>query len=355
MSLSVDNIKKVQIATLAKYTKMSRKRIASVLKVGHEKVQKYAEIDVFDVSSYEIKRGRGRKSKITRQIINRAKKEMTKKYGMGTRSFQKRLSGEGKYFSRSSILRAIKKQPWGRAYRITRSPMLSKKNILDRERFFNRLVSEGYLDKGNYASRLKIRTVLWTDESPIELQPRPNSQNMQIRSDSKEKVPDVKVPKFSLKIMVAGGICGYGKTRLIVLKSNETVNTAKYSQMLDEYAEDVRAIESANRVKLTFMQDGAPAHTANSNQNKCKTLFHSFWKKNEWPGNSPDLNPVENVWAWLQESVFEEPRPTDRQKLIERVQDCWNKISIDELRKLTDSLQSRLDQLKEKNFQKINY
>ena len=46
-----------------------------------------------------------------------------------------------------------------------------------------------------------------------------------------------------------------------------------------------------------FMQDGASSHTAGSirqilQQHRIKTL--------KWPPNSPDLNPIENMWAMVQ-------------------------------------------------------
>ena len=46
-----------------------------------------------------------------------------------------------------------------------------------------------------------------------------------------------------------------------------------------------------------FLQDGAPCH-------KAKIVTAWFAERQEitlikWPGNSPDLNPTENVWNWM--------------------------------------------------------
>ena len=44
-----------------------------------------------------------------------------------------------------------------------------------------------------------------------------------------------------------------------------------------------------------FQQDGAPAHTSKRAQEWCSNNLPSFWRKGTWPGNSPDLSPIENL------------------------------------------------------------
>ena len=50
------------------------------------------------------------------------------------------------------------------------------------------------------------------------------------------------------------------------------------------------------------MQDNAPCHTAKS----VKTfLFEEDVTAMEWPAQSPDMNPIENVWKLLNERAKE--------------------------------------------------
>jgi len=52
-----------------------------------------------------------------------------------------------------------------------------------------------------------------------------------------------------------------------------------------------------------MQQDGAPAHTANLAQEWIATNCNLFIGKDEWPPNSPDVNPlVYHVWGVMLEN-----------------------------------------------------
>ena len=63
-------------------------------------------------------------------------------------------------------------------------------------------------------------------------------------------------------------------------------------------ATDKGKLFSSNR-HMTFVQDGA----------WCKKNLPNCIEKTCWPPNSPDINPVENLWNIMDEVVYKDPAP----------------------------------------------
>lgn len=90
--------------------------------------------------------------------------------------------------------------------------------------------------------------------------------------------------------------------------------------------------------------DGQPAHTST------KAVFYRLQqgiRKITLCGNSPDLNPIENVWytlkRWLKRS-WRNPkrRPHRVGELIEAAQEEWELINWDHMNNFIDSLLARI-------------
>ena len=56
----------------------------------------------------------------------------------------------------------------------------------------------------------------------------------------------------------------------------------------------------------------------------------------DWPPQSPDLNPIENLWKTLGMKVMER-NPTNREDLWVKLQEEWSKISIEDYQGLIRS------------------
>lgn len=87
-----------------------------------------------------------------------------------------------------------------------------------------------------------------------------------------------------------------------------------------------------------YMQDGARAHTANTNAAylSSKGIFPL-----QWPPRSPDLNPIENFWAYVQREVSNRG-PTDVNELRAFVLRVWNDIPQSVVDAHVASFQQRL-------------
>ena len=60
----------------------------------------------------------------------------------------------------------------------------------------------------------------------------------------------------------------------------------------------------------------------------CSDLFPKVWKKDEWPGNSPDMNPIEKLWSIMKEKIFETPYCKTITQLEERIRRVWKSLDM---------------------------
>jgi hypothetical protein len=266
--------------------------------------------------------------------------------------------------SPKTVERFVRSTEWGRtAYRARKSFMLTTKNIQDRLAFCSKVERELYCSETENGKLLR-ENILFTDESIIELFPPPNGQNMRIRTNDPSSLRPFLIPKHGLKIMVCGGMTSNGVTDLHVVPQKTTINGEYYrSHVLPIY---FGALAGSVNTHLPgsiftmpplalFMQDGAPAHSTNINMQLIGEHFPSLWAKGVWPGSSPDLNPIEHVWKILQDSVFIQPRPTNRQELIQRVREAWFGIPSSSLFALVESFPRRIAECVERHGRETDY
>ena len=102
-----------------------------------------------------------------------------------------------------------------------------------------------------------------------------------------------------------------------------------------------------------FMQDNAPYHRAHS-----VTAWFGGKRVNllDWPPQSPDLNPIENVWAILSRKVRNrEPPPATLGALREALLQEWRRIPLGSLRGLYEGLPRRIKAIQKSSGNPTKY
>ena len=88
--------------------------------------------------------------------------------------------------------------------------------------------------------------------------------------------------------MIWGGMSVNGTAGLFFLPVRTTMNAQRYTDLLKNKLELHMSIHNCT----IFMQDGAPCHRAKIVTQFLKSKKIQFL---DWPGNTPNLNPIENL------------------------------------------------------------
>ena len=139
----------------------------------------------------------------------------------------------------------------------------------------------------------------------------------------------------------------YGVGKLVFI--DDTMDSAKYVQILSNNLFESAALMGLK--EFIFQQDNDPKHTS-------RLTNGIFREKNlellPWPAQSPDMNPIENLWGLIKSNVSMQ-KPKNIKELKDVIKISWEGIRTDLTKKLAESFQKRAIALYKANGESTKY
>ena len=186
-------------------------------------------------------------------------------------------------------------------------------------------------------TRRQWGNVLFTDESTVSL--RWVDARRRVWRRRREDIGDEGIQPVEAfgggRLMVWAGISTDGKTDMEIIRGGLTA---------DRYIHDIlrpHVVPYADAIGNAFilMDDNATPHRAGvTNQ----FLADEGINRLIWPSKSPDLNPIEHLWAHLKFKVDKRIKPTTTLHQLGRIlRHAWNAIPQERIRRLVHSMRRR--------------
>ena len=315
---------RAQAAILAE-TGMSQRRIA--LKLGISVCSVNLAIQKSRTGSFNDSPRIGRPKALTTRDERILKRMVIKKPSMSLPEIKRELHLAGIKASASTLSRRLGQDLGLKSYRPAKKPKLTARMAKARLEFAKRY---------RHYSVEDWERVMWTDESTFE---QFGTRVKHIRRPPKTRHHPgyvVQTMKHPLKQMVWGSMSAKGRAGLFFLPAGMTMNSKTYLNVLKDKLRLHMTVHNAT----TLMHDGAPCHRAK--------IVSDWLQSNsvnvlQWPGNSPDCNPIENLWCVMKNHVSA-MQPKNAIELQNCIKLVWTtKITEEYCAGLAHSMPRRLD------------
>ena len=248
--------------------------------------------------------GSGRISKITGEIKEIVEQQMRDDDETTAVQLHKLLNDKGYSISLRTVLRCRVSLGWtfrGSSYCQLIRTVNKKKQL----HFAQKYLGENFSD------------IIFTDECSIQAE-----SHRRFCCRKKGEPPKNKPkPKHPVKVHIWAGISVRGPTAICVFEGK--MNAPLFVQILDRTL--LPFIEEVFPVRHRFMQDNDPKHTSRLGQKFLEDHGVNWWHT---PPESPDLNPIENLWHELKEFIRREIKPKTKDELVNGILRFWGTVDF---------------------------
>lgn len=128
------------------------------------------------------------------------------------------------------------------------------------------------------------------------------------------------------------------------------MNAPLYTQILDKTL--IPFLNKNFPTSHRFMQDNDPKHTSKHAKKYLENKRINWWQT---PPESPDLNPIENLWHELKEYIRREVKPTTKEQLIDGIVEFWQTVNPQKCKKYIGHLRKVIPKVIELNGEATGY
>ncbi|XDV26111.1 hypothetical protein PO909_029896 [Leuciscus waleckii] len=183
-------------------------------------------------------------------------------------------------------------------------------------------------------SKMVINKILWSDETKIELFGLNSKRYVWRKPGTAHHLSNTvsTVKHGGGSIMLWGCFSAAGTGRLVAIEGK--MNAAKYRDILD-----INLLQSALGRRFTFQQDNDPKHTAKITK---EWLHNNGITVLNWPANSSDLNPIEDLWDIVKRKL-RDARPNTLDELKAAIEASWASITPQQCHRLITAMPRRIE------------
>lgn len=232
-----------------------------------------------------------------------------------------------KRVERSTISRVLKKHGIN-SYSVTKKPLLTALQKQKRLKWA--------LEHRNWTEKDWER-VVFTDESVFRSHNSSKYQRVWRKKEQRFQEDCLqRTVKSQASVQVWGAFSSKGVSMLKRVQGN--LNSQRYQAEIINDIKNVCECLVFPDKDYIFQQDLASCHNSLSTR---QFLEDNNVKVLDWPGNSPDCNPIENIWNHLKRTLSGR-MPTKSQAIWDVINREWHKLSTTFLKKLIHSMPRRI-------------
>ena len=244
---------------------------------------------------------------VTKEILDFIDRKMETNDELSAKSLKEMLAAEFEEdFSLSKIKDLRKKLGWV-ADKTRYCQMVREVNKIKRKEFAQSCL----------AAKDDFDNVIWSDECNVQL----DWNGVLTFHRWWEPCPQKGKPKHPFKVSVRAAISKRGATELLIFTgimektffTDEILLKTLLPFIKDKFPDGHR-----------FMQDNDPKHTSKLASEAMLKNDINWWKT---PPESPDMNPIENLWHELKNHLRSKVKPKNKEELLDGLEDFWKLVT----------------------------